>query len=66
MNKFCDSLPSAIFWLAVCLFIWVQHTQYMAGHETILFVHKTPEEVRIREAQVRKVEAETVQAIGCK
>lgn len=66
MNKFSESLPSAIFWVAVCLFIWVEHTQYLAGHETTIFQHKTDTEKRILEAQVRNIEIEATQPKDCK
>lgn len=30
----------------------------MAGHDTLFFEHKTPEEIRIREAIIKKLEKE--------
>lgn len=42
----------------ISLVIWVCHLQYLQGHDTFLFGHKTPEEKRIREATIKKLEAE--------
>ena len=47
-----------LFWAFLALFFWIEHTQYMAGHETIIFVHKTPEEKRIQGAMIKKLERE--------
>jgi hypothetical protein len=55
-DTFWNALPSVVGWLVFALFLWTQHVQYLAGHETIFFVHKTPEEKRIREALVKKME----------
>lgn len=57
MNEFFKSLPWVIFWLVFAFALWIQHVQYMAGHETMFFVHKTPEEKRIREALIKQLEA---------
>lgn len=46
------------FWLFLAVDTWAEHTQYMAGHETLLFRHRTPEEIRIREATVERLEAQ--------
>ena len=47
-------------WLGFCLviaaFIYVNHKQYMAGHNNYIFEHKTEDEKRIREAQIRILE----------
>ena len=63
MIKLFEALPWIFFWLFANLFLWVQHTQYMAGHETSLFVHRTPAELRIRDALVMKAEAEAAAAV---
>lgn len=43
-------------WLGFCIvivvFIYVNHKQYMAGHDNYIFEHKTEDEKRIREAQI--------------
>ena len=57
MDKFAESLPWVVFWLVFAFFLWLQHVQYMAGHETTIFAHKTQEEIRIREATVKILEA---------
>ncbi len=44
--------PSFLFGLLV----WIAHLQYMAGHDTPFFSHKTPEEKRIQEAQIKLLE----------
>jgi hypothetical protein len=63
MKALSEALPWVAFWIALAfvlgLFIWVNHIQYMAGHETSLFGHKTPEEIRLREATVQLLEKET-------
>lgn len=47
-------------WLGICIviavFIYVNHKQYMAGHDNYIFEHKTEDEKRIREAQIRILE----------
>lgn len=40
------------------VYVYVEHLQYMAGHNTIFFAHKTEEEKRIREAQIKYQEAQ--------
>jgi len=62
MKELAEALPWIAFWAVVGLFVWVSHQQYMAGHDTGLFDHKTPEEIRIREATVQKLEAEAKKA----
>jgi len=56
------SLAWMAFWLSFAVYAWCEHTQYMAGNETLLFRHKTPEEIRIREATVEKLEAQAKKA----
>lgn len=56
MEYLAEALPWLAFWAVVALFVWVSHIQYMAGHDTGLFEHKTPEEKRIREAVIRQLE----------
>lgn len=58
MSELAGALPWVSFWAVVGLFLWINHKQYMAGHETEIFRHKTPEELRLREAAVRKAELE--------
>lgn len=38
--------------------IWIAHKQYIKGHDTLFFEHKSPEEKRIREAQIKILEHE--------
>ena len=40
------------FFLVIAVFIYVNHKQYMAGHDNYIFEHKTEDEKRIREAQI--------------
>ena len=53
-------------WLGFCIviavFLYVNHTQYMAGHDNYIFKHKTEDEKRIREAQIQILE----QQVGIK
>ena len=56
MNAIGEALPWVAFWAVIGLLVWVSHVQYMAGHDSLLFAHKTPEELRIREAVVKKLE----------
>lgn len=57
MKELAEALPAIAFWCCVALWIWVSHVQYMAGHESSLFEHKTSEEIRIREATIQILEA---------
>ena len=47
-------------WLGFCIviavFIYVNHKQYMAGHNSHIFEHKSEDEKRIREAHIRILE----------
>lgn len=56
MKELAEALPWVAMWAVLGLFVWCSHVQYMAGHETGLFEHKTPEEIRIREATIKKLE----------
>lgn len=38
--------------------LWCDHKQYMAGHDAFFFEHKTDEEKRIRNAQIKILEKE--------
>jgi hypothetical protein len=58
MNEIGKAIPWVAFWLVVALYIWIEHKMYLAGHSTLLFEHKTPEEKRLREAAIRKAEIE--------
>lgn len=58
MESIITGLAAVAFWVVVGLFVWLNHVQYMAGHDTAIFTHKTPEEIRIREAVIKKLEAE--------
>lgn len=58
MKDLAKALPWVAFWFVFGLFISHEHDQYMAGHETTLYRHKTDEEKRIREAVIQKLEAE--------
>jgi hypothetical protein len=51
-----NALPWTAFWIFLAVWIYCSHTQYMAGHETTFFHHKTPEEIRIREAVIKRLE----------
>lgn len=53
-----EALPWVAFWGVVGLWLWISHKQYMAGHDTGLFGHKTDAEKRILEATVRLLERE--------
>lgn len=44
------------FCIVIAVFIYVNHLQYMEGHDTYIFSHKTTEEKRILEAQTRIIE----------
>lgn len=56
MTELAKALPWVAFWAVAAPVIWCEHTQYMAGHETTLWGHRTPEEIRLREAAVRQAE----------
>lgn len=58
MEEIGKALPWVAFWCVVGLWVWVAHQQYLAGHSSALFEHKTPEEKRLREAAIRKAERE--------
>ncbi len=58
MKELGEALPWVAFWLVVAVCVYVSHVQYMAGHDTAFFFHKTPEEQRLREAAIRKAEKE--------
>ena len=58
MNEIGNALPWVAFWLVVAVYIYIEHKMYMAGHSTLFFEHKTPEEKRLREAIIRKAEIE--------
>lgn len=58
MKLICDGLAWAAFFIMMTAYIWVEHIQYTQGHNTLLFTHKTPEELRIREAVIQKLENE--------
>lgn len=58
MEAIGKALPWVAFWLVIGVLVWTQHLQYMAGHNTSLFSHKTPEEKRIREAVIKILENE--------
>jgi hypothetical protein len=53
-----EALCWVAFWLTVCVFVVCEHLQYTAGHNTFLWGYKTPEEKRIQEAIITKLEAE--------
>lgn len=63
-NAIAENLAWLGFWIFAAVFLYVEHTQYMNGHETTIYTHKTPEEKRIREAIVKKLENEA--AAGAK
>lgn len=44
------------FFMAVC--VYCDHQQYLAGHDSYFFEHKTDEEKRIRNAQIAILEKE--------
>lgn len=46
------------FWIFCSVYLYVDHNMYLKGHNTLFFSHKTPEEKRIREAQIKYMEAE--------
>lgn len=46
------------FWIFCAVYLYVDHIQYLKGHDTLFFSHKTPEEECIREAQIKYMEAE--------
>ncbi len=46
------------FWIFLSVFFYVEHRVYLAGHNTLFFHHKTDEEKRIREAQIKLLEAQ--------
>lgn len=46
------------FWIFCAVYLYVDHIQYLKGHDTLFFSHKTPEEERIRGAQIKYMEAE--------
>lgn len=58
MKELAEALPWVAFWAVVGLFVWCSHKQYLARHDTEIFHHKTAEELRIREAVIKKLEAE--------
>ena len=58
MKELAEAIPWLGFWAFMAVLVWVEHTQYMHGHDTLFFGHKTPEELRIREAVIRKLELE--------
>lgn len=46
------------FWIFCSVYLYVDHIKYLKGHDALFFSHKTPEEKRIREAQIKYMEAE--------
>ena len=44
--------------LILCAFIGADAYLFSKGYNTFFYIHKTPEELRIREAQIRMLEAE--------
>jgi hypothetical protein len=58
MKELASALPYVAFWAFMAWFVYLEHQQYMAGHETWLWTHKTPEEKRLQQAAVMKAEAE--------
>ncbi len=58
MRTYNINLTWFAFWIFMAVYAWASHTQYLAGHETMFWGHKTPEEIRIREATVKKLELE--------
>lgn len=61
MEALAKAQPWVAFWVVIGLLVWVSYLQYMAGHDTFLFEHKTDEEKRLREAVLRKAEREAEQ-----
>lgn len=55
MSDFAAFLIAAAIFGAV--YVYVEHLQYVAGHNTVFFAHKTEEEKRLREAQIKYQEA---------
>ena len=43
------------FWIFMAVYAYCEHNQYMAGHETMLWKHKTTEEKAI---QAKSVDAD--------
>lgn len=58
MSEIGKALPWVAFWIFLAIYLWVDYRMYDKGHETLFFKHKTLEELRIREAVVRKLEKE--------
>lgn len=58
MKDLAEAIPWLGFWAFMCILVWTNHTQYIQGHNTLFFGHKTPEKLRIREAVIRKLERE--------
>lgn len=44
------------FWIFLAVVWYCDHAMYLKGHDTLLFKHHTPEELRIREAQIKAYE----------
>lgn len=55
-------LPWFGFWVFMSIVVWVEYDLHVRGHETPFFTHKTPEELRIREATIQKLESEAARA----
>lgn len=58
MKEIGQALPWVAFWLVVALFVYIEHKHYIAGHDTLLWEHKTEEEKRLQYAAVLKAERE--------
>jgi hypothetical protein len=56
MNDLYKALPWVAFWAAMALFVWISHKQFMAGYDNSVWVHRTPAELRLQEAAVRRAE----------
>jgi hypothetical protein len=64
MNITIHGLEWAAFWIFLAVFVWLNHVQYLAGHANYVFEHRTPHEIRLREAAV--VRAEQAAKLGLK
>ena len=56
MSVFNFSLGAIGFFAFFCTLLWASHKQYLLGHDNFFFRHRTDEEKRIREAQIRILE----------
>ena len=58
MSNYSLNLAGFGFWIFLAVMVYIAHVQYMAGHDTWVFGHKTAEEKELQRAAIDKAKME--------